>query len=85
MKNYLLGFLVGFWLCGYGALAQGVRDNTQKAAEIVITEFRTQVLGRITLETPEEYAQWLADAQVQEAARAEKKAARARKGKPADA
>ncbi|OQA25022.1 MAG: hypothetical protein BWY59_01944 [Verrucomicrobia bacterium ADurb.Bin345] len=33
MKNYLLGFLVGFWLCGYGALAQGVRDNTQKAAD----------------------------------------------------
>ena len=68
-----------------GALLGKGKINTQKAAEIVITEFRTQVLGRITLETPEEYAQWLADAQVQEAARAEKKAARARKGKPADA
>ena len=29
-----------------------------------------------------QYAQWLAQAQVQEAARAEKKAARARKGRP---
>jgi len=68
-----------------GALLGKGKINTQKAAEIVITEFRTKVLGRITLETPAEYAQWLADAQVQEAARAEKKAARARKGKPADA
>jgi ribosome biogenesis GTPase A len=68
-----------------GALLGKGKINTQKAAEIVITEFRTEVLGRITLETPGEYAQWLADAQVHEAARAEKKAARARKGKPPDA
>ena len=65
-----------------GALLGKGKINTQKAAEIVITEFRTEVLGRITLETPEEYAQWLAEAQIQEAARAEKKAARARKGRP---
>ncbi len=35
-----------------GALLGEGRVNLQKAAEIVITEFRTATLGRITLETP---------------------------------
>jgi ribosome biogenesis GTPase A len=35
-----------------GAMLGGGRVNLQKAAEIVMTEFRTATLGRITLETP---------------------------------
>ena len=65
-----------------GALLGKGRVNTQKAAEIVIVEFRGGVLGRITLETPEEFARWLAEGQVQDAERAAKKAARKRKGAP---
>ena len=67
-----------------GALLGKGRVNTQKAAEIVITEFRTAVLGRITLETPDEYAQWLADGLAQEAQRQAKKEARKTKGRPQD-
>lgn len=52
-----------------GAVMSGGRVNTQKAAELVITEFRTHVLGRITLETPAEFAQWLAVGQEVEAKR----------------
>ena len=42
-----------------GALQSGQRVNLQKAAEIVIYDFRAAALGRITLETPLEFAQWL--------------------------
>ncbi len=42
-----------------GALQGGKRVNLQKAAEIVIYDFRAGALGRITLETPQEFAQWL--------------------------
>jgi ribosome biogenesis GTPase A len=42
-----------------GAVMSGGRVNTQKAAELVITDF-THILGRITLETPAEFAQWVA-------------------------
>ena len=59
-----------------GLLGKG-KVNTQKAAEIVITEFRNATLGRITLETPEEFAQWLAAGQLLDALRLAKKAARA--------
>lgn len=59
-----------------GALLGKGRVNTQKAAEIVIGEFRGAVLGRITLETPEEFAQWLAAGQQLDAERLAKKAAR---------
>jgi ribosome biogenesis GTPase A len=64
-----------------GALLGKGRINTQKAAEIVITEFRSATLGRITLETPEEFAQWLAAGQQLDAERLAKKEARAGKGK----
>ena len=64
-----------------GALLGKGRVNTQKAAEIVITEFRNATLGRITLETPDEFVQWQAVADAREAERAAKKAARAGKGK----
>jgi ribosome biogenesis GTPase A len=49
------------------------RINLQKAAEIVIYEFRAATLGRITLETPEEFAQWLAAGQEIDAERQIKK------------
>lgn len=42
-----------------GALQAGAKVNLQKAAEIVIHEFRSGSLGRITLESPQEFAQWL--------------------------
>jgi ribosome biogenesis GTPase A len=67
-----------------GALLGKGKINTQKAAEIVLTEFRTATLGRITLETPEEFSQWLAGGQQLDAQRLAKKAARAGKGRKAD-
>ena len=42
-----------------GALQGGARVNLQKAAEIVIHDFRSAVLGHISLETPVQFAQWL--------------------------
>jgi ribosome biogenesis GTPase A len=56
-----------------GALQGGARVNLQKAAEIVIHEFRAANLGRITLETPQEFAQWLAAGQKLDAERQIKK------------
>jgi len=43
-----------------GTVLSGGRVNLQKAAEIVMHEFRGGQLGRVTLETPEEFAQWWA-------------------------
>lgn len=56
-----------------GALQGGQQVNLQKAAEIAIYDFRSSVLGRITLETPEEFAQWLAAGQTLDAQRQMKK------------
>jgi ribosome biogenesis GTPase A len=56
-----------------GALQTGARVNTQKASELVIHDFRAGVLGRITLETPQEFAQWLAMGQKMDAERQAKK------------
>jgi ribosome biogenesis GTPase A len=56
-----------------GALQSGARVNLQKAAELVINDFRSGILGRITLETPEEFAQWLAAGQKLDAERQAKK------------
>ena len=58
-----------------GALLGGGKVNLQKAAEIVIHEFRAATMGRITLETPEEFAQWLALGQKLDAERQVKKEA----------
>jgi ribosome biogenesis GTPase A len=58
-----------------GAIQSGGRVNTTKASEIVIHDFRSAALGRLTLETPEEFAQWLASGLKADAERAEKKAA----------
>jgi ribosome biogenesis GTPase A len=64
-----------------GALLGQGRVNLQKAAEIVMHEFRSGGLGRITLETPEEFAQWLAHGQRLDAQRQAKKEARKVRGK----
>ena len=58
-----------------GALLGKGRINLQKAAEIVMHTFRDGSMGRITLETPTEFAQWLAEGQQVDAERLEKKAA----------
>jgi ribosome biogenesis GTPase A len=56
-----------------GALQGGKKINLQKAAEIAIYDFRAAVMGRITLETPEEFATWLAEGQKMDAERQLKK------------
>ncbi|MES2878520.1 MAG: ribosome biogenesis GTPase YlqF [Pseudomonadota bacterium] len=56
-----------------GALQGGNRVNLQKAAEIAIYDFRAAVMGRITLETPQEFAEWLAVGQKLDAERQVKK------------
>jgi ribosome biogenesis GTPase A len=56
-----------------GAVLTKGRINLQKAAEIVIYEFRAATLGRITLETPEEFAGWLTAGKLLDAERQVKK------------
>ena len=56
-----------------GALQSGGRINLQKAAEIAIYDFRSASLGRVTLETPAEFAQWLAEGNKLDAERQLKK------------
>lgn len=65
-----------------GALQSGGRINMQKAAEVVVYDLRAGNLGRVTLETPEEYAAWLAAGQLLDAERAAKK--KRRKGAAAE-
>lgn len=57
-----------------GAVMGGGRINMQKAAELLITDFRTQMIGRITLETPPEFEQWRAAGEAAEAAAKARKA-----------
>jgi ribosome biogenesis GTPase A len=56
-----------------GAIQSGGRVNTTKAAEIVIHDFRNAALGCLTLETPEEFALWLAEGKKADAERAQRK------------
>jgi ribosome biogenesis GTPase A len=56
-----------------GALQSGGRVNLQKAAEIAIHDFRAHALGPVTLETPAEFALWLAEGQRVDAQRQIKK------------
>jgi ribosome biogenesis GTPase A len=56
-----------------GAIQSGGRVNTTKAAELVIHDLRSGALGRITLETPEEFARWLAEGKKADAERAARK------------
>ena len=58
-----------------GAVQSGGRINTPKAANIVIQDFRANALGRVTLETPEEFAQWLKQGKQADAERALRKKA----------
>ena len=62
-----------------GGLRAGGAVNLQKAAEIAINDFRSGAWGRITLETPDEFAQWLAAGRAREAQRQAKAAAQSRK------
>ncbi len=62
-----------------GAMWSGGRIHMQKAAEIVLNDFRSTALGRITLETPEEFAGWQREADVVEAERQARKQARAKR------
>jgi len=65
-----------------GAMLGGGKVNLQKTAEIVMTDFRTAILGRITLETPAEFEAWRAAGLAEDAKRQAKKDARAKaKGK----
>ena len=65
-----------------GGLLAGGNVNLQKAAEIAINDFRCGAWGRITLETPDEFAQWWAAGQALDAERQAKREARSRKKKP---
>ena len=64
------------------ALLPGGRVHLQKAAELAITDFRTGAWGRITLETPADFAQWQAEGDAKELARQAKAAARTAKKPP---
>ena len=62
-----------------GGLMTGGRVNLQKAAEVVINDFRTGAWGRITLETPDEFVQWLSASQVREDERRRQRSGKAKK------
>jgi ribosome biogenesis GTPase A len=64
------------------ALMTGGRVHLQKAAELAITDFRTGAWGRITLETPADFAQWQAQGEAKELARQAKAAARVARKTP---
>ena len=60
-----------------GLVRSGARLDLQKAAEVVLNDFRAAALGPITLETPGEHAAALAAGLADEAARQAGKAVRA--------
>lgn len=66
-----------------GAVMSGGRVNLQKAAELVLTDFRDVSIGRITLETPAEFEVWLAEGQQKDAERQARKDAQAKARKSA--
>ena len=59
-----------------GGLLPGGKVNLQKAAEMAIHDFRSGAWGRITLETPDEFAQWLAAGLAADAQRQVRQASR---------
>lgn len=59
-----------------GCKMAGGRVNTQKAADMILTDYRNGYLGRITLETPEEFENWCKIAEENDAKRAQEKAVR---------
>jgi ribosome biogenesis GTPase A len=62
-----------------GGLLAGGSVNLQKAAEIVINDFRGGAWGRMTLETPQQFLQWWAEGQALDAQRLAQRAARKKK------
>jgi ribosome biogenesis GTPase A len=60
-----------------GGLLAGGQVNLQKAAEIAINDFRSGAWGRITLETPAQFAQWQAAGRALDAERQARRKARA--------
>ncbi|MFC3875154.1 ribosome biogenesis GTPase YlqF [Neisseria musculi] len=67
-----------------GAVLSGGRTNYQKAAENTLTDFRDGHIGRITLETPNQWETWLKKAKQKEAEQKAVREARKaeKKGKP---
>jgi ribosome biogenesis GTPase A len=65
-----------------GAMLSGGRVNLQKAAEVLVYEFRQAVLGRISLETPDEFAIWREAAEAADAVNATERRRKAKKGPP---
>jgi ribosome biogenesis GTPase A len=61
-----------------GGLMPGGKVNLQKAGEVVINDFRSGAWGRVSLETPAEFAQWLVAGYEREQQRQAKQAARAK-------
>ena len=59
-----------------GLVRSGARVDLQKAAEVVLNDFRNTALGRLTLETPAQLAAWVVAAEIEEAGRAARKAER---------
>jgi ribosome biogenesis GTPase A len=62
-----------------GALRPGAIIDTQKASEIIIHDFRMGLLGRITIETPDEFSIWLEEGERLDAERTLKKEAMLKK------
>jgi ribosome biogenesis GTPase A len=66
-----------------GAVQSGGRVNTTKAAQLVIHDFRSLALGRLTLETPDEFAAWLKEGRQADAERSlQKEAKKQRQPRP---
>ena len=59
-----------------GGLRPGGMIDLHKAAEAALGDFRSGAWGRMTLETPVQFAQWWAAGQLREAERAQRKASR---------
>ena len=56
-----------------GAMMSGGKVNLAKGAEIVLHDFRSGAIGRITLETPAQFTHWMATAKAEEAERQRQK------------
>ena len=63
-----------------GALTTGARVNLQKAAEVVLNDFRGGLWGRVSLETPAEFAVWRERADQRDIEREARKALHRRGG-----
>jgi ribosome biogenesis GTPase A len=71
----LLNYIIPLYPEALQARYKIVRINLTKTAHLVIHDFRTAALGRLTLETPQEFAQWLTEGKKADAERAVRKEA----------